>query len=158
MASELDFNNVTIRKLELSDDVSAFNCDEDDELGCNDFLHKEEEAKLFQKERQGITYLFLYNNRIIGYATLAMSSIQARKIDKRYREPVSLKIYPSLLIGRLAVDNEWRDKKIGTCICKWCIGLAIELSEKVGCRYVTAETNEKKVGFYLKCGFERLKF
>lgn len=151
--SELCFDKITIRKLKLTDDLSSFRCDHEDEVGCDDFIHKEEEAKLFQKERQGITYLFFYKGNIIGYVTLAMSSINAERVEESLKEPIRLRFYPSLLIGRLAVDNNWRKKGVGKFLCDWCLGFAIELSEKVGCRYVVLETNESKVGFYLKCGF-----
>lgn len=154
-SAKINFDNLKPRKLELSDDLTSFNCDYEDDLGCNDFIHKEDEAKLFQKERHGITYLFSYNGVVVAYVTLAMSSIEAKRIDKRYKKPIRLKSYPSLLIGRLAVDNELRKRGIGRYLCKWCIGFAIRLSDEVGCRYVILETNEEKVDFYRKCGFEK---
>jgi GNAT superfamily N-acetyltransferase len=157
---EIDFDKVLPKRLELSHDLSGFDCSLEDELECNEFLHREDEARLFQKERQGITYLFFYEDTIIGYVTLAMSSIKAQRIDKRYRRPVRLQFYPSLLIGRLGVDNDWREKGVGTHICEWCIGLALELSEIVGCRYVILETNEEKARWYVGrhfCEAERIE-
>lgn len=152
---KIDFEKIKPRKLQDSDDLTSFNCDYEDELGCHDFIHKKEEAKLYQKERQGITYLFFHNDLIVGYVTLAMSSIQAKRIDKRYTKPIRLKSYPSLLIGRLASENELRKKGIGKYLCEWCTGYAIKLSEKIGCRYVILETNEQKLDFYQKCRFEQ---
>jgi len=158
--SKIDFDKVKHRKLDLSDDLSDFDCSLEDDLECNEFIHREDEAKLFQKERQGITYLFFYEGTQIGYVTLGMSSIKAQRIDKRYRRPVRLRFYPSLLIGRLGVDNNWRKKGVGTHICQWCIGLALELSEIVGCRYVILETNEEKGRWYAGrrfCEAERIE-
>ncbi|MBM4400340.1 MAG: hypothetical protein FJ045_00130, partial [Crenarchaeota archaeon] len=74
-AGDVDFNKITNRKLQFTDDLSGFKCDQDDRLGCDDFIHKEDEAKLYQKERHGITYLFFYGSDVVGYVTLAMSSI-----------------------------------------------------------------------------------
>jgi GNAT superfamily N-acetyltransferase len=157
-STEIDLDKILIRKLEPSDDLSDFKCDQDDELECNDFIHKEDEAKLFQRERQGITYLFFYENTMIGYVTLAMSSIPAKRMEGRFKKHVHLRIYPSLLIGRLAVDNNWRKKGIGAYLCNWCVGFALNMSEKIGCRYVILETNQgKKVDFYEKCGFQKGK-
>jgi GNAT superfamily N-acetyltransferase len=156
-AGDVDFNKITNRKLQFTDDLSGFKCDQDDRLGCDDFIHKENEAKLYQKERQGITYLFFYESDVVGYVTLAMSSIPAKRMDKRFKEPVRLKFYPSLLIGRLAVDNNWRRKGIGKYLSNWCLGFAIALSEKVGCRYVIVETDESNVSFYESCAFKRGK-
>jgi len=155
--NRIDFEKIKLRKLDLSDDLSDFSCDLEDYLGCNDFIHKEDEAKLFQKERQGITYLFFYHDTMIGYVTLATSSISAERIDRRYKQRIRLKFYPSLLIGRLAVDNNWREKGVGRYLCNWCVGSAMKLSEKVGCRYVILETREGKVDFYQKCSFEKGK-
>jgi len=75
---DVDFDKITNRKLQFTDDLSGFSCDQDDRLGCDDFIHKKDEAKLYQKERHGITYLFFYGSDVVGYVTLAMSSIPAR--------------------------------------------------------------------------------
>ena len=56
--SSVDFDKIWFKKLEETDDLSAFNCDEDDDGGCDEFIHKPEEAKQYQKERHGVTYLF----------------------------------------------------------------------------------------------------
>lgn len=156
-AVDVDFDEISNRKLESTDDLLGFKCDQDDRLGCDDFIHKEDEAKLYQKERFGITYLFFYKGDVVGYVTLAMSSIPARRMDKRFRESVRLKFYPSLLIGRLAVGNNWRRKGVGKYLSDWCLGLAIALSEEVGCRYVILETDENNADFYESCGFKRGK-
>jgi len=83
-AVDVDFDKITNRKLQFTDDLSGFKCDQDDRLGCDDFIHEEDEAKLYQKERQGITYLFFYEGDVVGYVTLAMSSIPAKRMDKRF--------------------------------------------------------------------------
>jgi hypothetical protein len=152
LPSTIDFNKVSVRKLNYNDDLSEFHCNTDDDLGCDDFIHQEDEAKLFQKEKQGVTYLFFYDKQMAGYVTLAMSSIDAKRLGKP-KEPVSLRFYPSLLIGRLGVENGLRLKGIGSYICKWCVGLAMDLSEQIGCRYIVLETSKSKMGFYLKCKF-----
>jgi predicted N-acetyltransferase YhbS len=127
-AANVDFGKITNRKLEFTDDLSGFSCDQDDRLGCDDFIHEEDEAKLYQKERQGITYLFFYEDEVVGYVTLAMSSIPAKRMDRRFKEAVRLRFYPSLLIGRLAVGNNWRRKGLGKYLSDWCLGLAMALS------------------------------
>jgi hypothetical protein len=38
------------------------------------------------------------------------------------------------------------------------VGLALELSERIGCRYVILETNDKKVTWYIEnCKFDKAK-
>jgi predicted GNAT family N-acyltransferase len=150
----VDFYKVYFRKLQADDDLKTFHCDKEDDNGCDDFIHKDTEAKQYQKERHGITYLCFHEEVMIGYVTLAMSSISSKRIEKN-AEPISLRFYPCLLIGRLAVANDWRKLDIGKFLSEWCIGLSLEFSEKVGCRYVALETRENKVTFYSKCGFQR---
>lgn len=151
----IDFGKVKKRRLRYTDDFSGFHCDHDDDLGCDSFIHDENEAKQYQKERHGITYVFSYRKKMIGYVTLAMSSILAKRLDKRDRTTIQLTFYPCLLIGRLAVDNDMRHRDIGTHLANWSTGFALEISERVGCRYVVLETMESKVDFYSQCGFQK---
>jgi len=154
--TSIDSRKITNRRLAYSDDLSTFKCDLDDELGCDDFIHKEIEAKLYQKEKHGVTYIFFYETTMIGYVTLAMSSILAKRIEKRQKGQVPLTSYPSLLVGRLAVHNEWRDKGVGEYLCNWCVGVALDISERIGCRYVILQTHEgKRVDYYAKRGFQK---
>lgn len=93
----------------------------------------------------------------MGYSTLSMSSLSAKILSARHKKIISLKTYPSLLIGRLAVDGNQRGKGVGKYICNWCLGLAMNFSNEVGCRYIILETTKKKVNFYKKCNFEKGK-
>jgi predicted GNAT family N-acyltransferase len=148
-----DLQRIIFRKLEQADNLAAFNCDIDDDGGCNDFIHNDNEAKQYQKEKHGITYLFFYENAMVGYITLAMSSIHALRLGDE-EEEIALPFYPCLFIGRLAVDNEWRHNDIGMYLANWATGLALELSEQIGCRYVVLEAKESKVRFYKQIGFK----
>lgn len=148
----IDFQRLVFRKLEQTDDLSAFNCGADDDSGCNDFIHKEEEAKQYQRQKHGVTYLAFYEKTIVAYITLAMSSIHGLRVEGE--EPdIALPFYPCLFIGRLGVDNRWRHNDVGTYLTGWATGLAIELSEQIGCRYVVLEARESKVEFYTHGGF-----
>ncbi len=86
-----------------------------------------------------------------------MSSISAKRLTAKHKRDIYLLRYPSLLIGRLGVDNNWRKKGIGSYICDWCVGLAMEFSNRLGCRYVILETLEENFEFYKKCGFKKAK-
>ena len=86
-----------------------------------------------------------------------MSCLSAKVLTTKHKKIISLKTYPSLLIGRLGVDNNQRRKGVGKYICNWCLGLAMKLSNDVGCRYIILETTEKMIKFYMKCNFEKGK-
>jgi len=58
--------------------------------------------------------------------------------------------YPALLLGRLAVDKRLRGKGIGASLCRFAVGLAVEVSNTIGCRYVALHTLPDRVSFYTK--------
>lgn len=149
--TDIDFNELETKVLERSDDLSTFDSRADDVMGLNEFIHNE--AMQYQEENLGVTHLFLYNEQIVGFATLAMSQIEVKLKPSILSFSATIKYYPVLLIGRLAVDNNFRGRNVGTNICLWCLGLAKELSKKVGCRFVVVLTEGKAVEFYKKCNF-----
>lgn len=151
----IDLDRIEIRRLSYDDDFSGFHCDDEDDLGCDDFIHNENEAKQYQREKHGTTHIFSYEDDMIDYVTLAMSSISAERLGKDAKKPISLSFYPCLLVGRLAVANGWRRLGIGTYMADWSTGKALNLSEEIGCRYVIVETNESKLNFYTQCDFSK---
>jgi len=150
--NDIDFHDLEVKVLEDSDDLSAFDCSKNDIMGLNEFIHSE--AMQFQKENLGVTYLFLYNGQIVGFTTIAMSQIEMKLTPLILPFPVTMKYYPALKIGRLAVDNNYRDRDIGTNLCLWCLHSAKELSERIGCRFIVVLTKGRQVDFYKKCSFK----
>lgn len=149
---DIRFQELRFKILERSDDLSAFDCSKDDVMGLNEFIHSE--AMQYQKENLGVTYLFLYNKQIVGFATVAMSQMEIKYAPHILPFHVDIKYFPALVLGRLAVENEFRDRNVGAHICLWCLGLAKELSKKVGCRLVVVLTEAEVVDFYKKCSFK----
>ena len=49
---EIDFQRIDVKKLEEADDLSSFDCSQDDDMGLNEFIH--EEALDFKRNRLGI--------------------------------------------------------------------------------------------------------
>ena len=135
-------------------DLSKFDCSKDDELGLNEFIH--DEALQFQEENLGITYLCFYNQRIVGFATLAMGQIEVKQTDVKPKLETNIRDYPALMIGRLATDNNYRGRHVGSNITLWCLSKAKQLSTEVGCKLVIILTNEQKFRFYEGCGFQMI--
>jgi predicted GNAT family N-acyltransferase len=148
--------DLTVRVLKPSDDLSEFDCSKDDSMGLNEFIHSE--ATDYQKEKLGVTHLFLYDNQIIGFATLAMSEIEIKEaaflLSILLPSKVTIKDYPTMLIGRLAIHNDFRDRNVGKSVCLWCLDIAKKLSQEIGCKFVIVMTEGKPVEFYRKVGFE----
>jgi predicted N-acetyltransferase YhbS len=144
-------NDFSIEKLDEQTDLSAFHCNENDDLGLDEFIHKE--ALEYQKEGMGVTHLFHAKDDIAGYITVAMGSIGLWMTDLKVKI-YDKKRYPALWLGRLAVDNKLRRKHVGRCMLKWGIGLAQKYSEEIGCRFVVLVTKgEHRIKFYTECGF-----
>ena len=143
---DIGYDEIIIEPLSRANYSHEFNCDFEDDMGLNTFYHNE--ALAFHKEKLGRTHVFLYEGRTIGFVTLAMESIPRKKLDEGDQLGIHTRTYPALLIGRLAVDNGWRGSGVGTWILKWCLGFAVDISERVGCRYVVLQTNKRREGWY----------
>jgi GNAT superfamily N-acetyltransferase len=148
-STKLDLQQLNVKQLEEQTNLSGFDCSKDDTLGSHDFIHKD--AKQYQKECMGSTYMFHFQNVFVGYVTVAMHAIEVK--NTRLRIVTNMKSYPALLLGRLGVHNDHRNRNIGRSICLWTIGFAKEFSQEVGCRFVVVLTSPDKVAFYEKCGF-----
>jgi hypothetical protein len=144
-----------IKKLDETDDLSVFDCSENDDLGLDEFLH--DQAQMYQNEKMGITYLFYKGNQIAGYITVAMGSINVKKTEVDIPD-FEKRRYPALLLGRVGVHNSFRRRSVGKCMCLWCVGLAQQLSFELGCRFIVLATQgESRVKFYKECGFREAK-
>jgi len=150
-SDRIDFHELEIKILNELIDLSEFCCLEGDTMGLDEFIHKE--ALAYQEEKLGITHLFLYKDRLVGFATLAMTAIPIKEPREFLSFSVPFHHFPALLIGRLAVDNEFRKRNIGRNICLWVLGFAEDLAKQVGCRFITVLTESQVVEFYERCGF-----
>ena len=147
-------NQLRYEVLNPTHNLSAFDCSNDDEMGLNEFIHYE--ALQFQKENMGITYLFFYNDVIVGFATLAMSQIEIKQTKLKLPFKTTIQDFPALMIGRLATDNNYRGQHVGENICLWSLSMVKQLSAQVGCKLIVILTNERKYKFYINCGFEMI--
>jgi predicted GNAT family N-acyltransferase len=145
-------NELRYEVLNENHNLSEFDCSKDDEMGLNEFIHAE--ALQFQKENMGLTYLFFYDNIIVGFATLAMSQIEIKETKIKLPFKTKIQDFPALMIGRLATDNNYRGRHVGENICLWCLSKVKQLSAQVGCKLIIILTNDKKKTFYLNCGFD----
>lgn len=153
MSTENDIapDELTEKILEESDDLTVFDCSRDDPMKLDEFIHSE--ALQYQKERLGVTHLFLHDGQVVGFATLAMSEIEIKEAPHLLPFRTKIKDYPALQIGRLAVSNDYRDRHIGRIICLRCLEIAKRFSKELGCKLVLVFTEGKPVEFYRKCGF-----
>lgn len=118
-----------IRRLTLRDDVGSFDCGDSDLIAWQD-------------------------QDLVGFVSLAMSSLQVRLVDGQHRpRSTPYTYFPALMIGRLAVDRRYQWLGLGTKLRRFAIAKAIELREVAGCQFVIVNAKEASIPFYLKNGF-----
>ncbi len=151
--NNVEYGQLGFEKLHQQD-LTGFDCTDNgrDEQGLQTFIQKE--ALPFQTANLGKTYVVLFKGKMIAYLTVAMAGISVSRMKGGEKvEGVEIQNYPALLLGRLAVDNRFWGKDVGSYVCTWCLGLARKLSGIIGCRYVVLHAREAVVPFYIKNGF-----
>ena len=135
--------------------TKAFKCDDPD---LDEFLKKD--ALKYSDGCLAVTYLVLYNQKLMGFFCLSNDAIKVNEEDMKELDELDkhLPNYPALKIGRLGVCEEYRRKGVGTFIIKHVTGRAVVQSQEVGCRYVTVDSYNKadNVRFYEKNKFKAL--
>jgi GNAT superfamily N-acetyltransferase len=95
-------------------------------------------------------------DRVVGYFSIAAAmeqriALPSAKLRRGLPEQV-----PLLLIGRLAVDAQWRGQGLGSALLADALRRCLAASEIAGARGVIAHAiDEAAVGFYEKHGFVR---
>ena len=104
-----------------------------------------------QEKLIGKTRVCLWNNEIVGFITLAASSIVRNDLKRRYQTVRGYPVYPCILIGRLAVAKNRRGRDIGNFLLDLAIGIAFD--GPVGCMLLRVDPKDESVDFYKKAGF-----
>jgi GNAT superfamily N-acetyltransferase len=93
------------------------------------------------------------NDVVVGYASVAMTGIDRSAapevLAKGSPDPV-----PALLLGRLAVDDQYSRLGIGTTLVAHVLATAVDLNEKAACRAVVVTARTDKA----RAWWERLGF
>lgn len=129
-----------------------FTEDGKDPLNINRFYR--EDLFLYQKNNLSTVRLIKVNGKIVGYFTVSMNAIEIDKLGKDEKvKRTTPKKYPAMLIGRMGIDSKFRNMGIGSKVCMFCRGLAIDIGKEVACRYVILQTTKEHSKFYEKLGF-----
>ena len=142
----------------------TFDCG-DDEL--NDFFRND--ALLYQKALLGKTYYFSLKDDpsvIVCAFTIANDSIKTfnipgsrkNKINRTIPNVKRRKNYPAVLIGRLGVSKDFKNKSIGSEAIEFIKTWFVEPDNKTGCRFVLVDAynDEIPLRFYSKNGFSEM--
>lgn len=129
-------------------DISVFDC------GHNS-LNKWLLNRAIKNEKGGAsrTFFACNNNTVIGYYSLAVGAVireeASGKVRRNMPEPV-----PVMILGRLAVDQQWQGKQIGTGMLRDAILRTLTVAEQAGIRALVVHAlSDSAKHFYLRCGF-----
>ena len=139
-------DGLSVRKLE-GVPPSGFDCGREIQTR---FLY--EYAWHDQRQRVSTTYLYHVAELLAAYATVCMDAISLGRRERpstiRYQEISALKL------AQLGVDRLFQGRGFGAMAVAGVIALAIELSQRAGCRYVTLDAKPHLVEWYQSLGFE----
>lgn len=146
--------NVSIRKLEAEDAISAFDCGD---TPMNEYLHRY--ARKNQAQMFGITYVCIYPPKdVIGFYTVANTTIPRDNIPADLLKGLpKYQDIPAILLGRLAVDRRAQGKKIGELLISHCFDLCLHMTKLCGARYVITDAYQSAMIFYKKYNFRPIQ-
>ena len=135
-------------KLNSSHQFEQFDCGN---IQLNNWL----KHRAFKNELQGAsrTYVVAVEKVVIAYYCLAngaiAQTISTGKVKRNMPDPI-----PVMIIGRLAVDQNWQGKRIGKALLRDAILRTLQAAEIAGIRAILVEAiSEEAKQFYEKCGF-----
>lgn len=153
MEPEIFHNDLIIEKLTDDQNISNFDCG-DKEL--NGFLCENSLPEM--RARINVTYLCRCKSTIVAYFTLSSDSIKINSEDRdQFKEKgIKYKQFPAMKIGRLAVDKKFQKKGIGTEILLRVVGYILQLSDRLGMRFISVDAYAGSAEFYRKNNFIEL--
>ncbi len=131
-------------------DTASFDCGNST---LNDWLQR----RSLKNESSGAsrTFVVCEDGTVIGYYSLAVGAIAREEASGKVRRNMPDPI-PVMVLGRLAVDNNWQGKKIGIGMLKDAIQRTIIVAEQSGVRALLVHALSDKVRcYYQYWGFHR---
>ena len=154
--------NYRFETLNGKQDLSDFKCESDD---LTDFL--KDDALTQQKNKLSLTKLVMCDDTVVGYVSLLTDTILLKDIrgtDTKHDIKDQLDItskkrkLPAIKIGRLALDDKYAHKGLGSEILMSILFNVKNIAENnVGLRFVTVEGYAGAYKFYTRNNFINLK-
>lgn len=132
--------------------VDEFDCGDE---ALNRFLAKY--ALAGEQSHASRTYVAMSEGRIVGYYSLAVTSIEYDQGSKRLQKGLARHPIPMLLLARLAVAQRFQGRGLGAELLRDAMIRAITVSDQVGVRGVLVHAkNDAARRFYERFDFEPL--
>lgn len=156
------FNECSIYDIVDVNDIVGFSCGDSD---LDEFYAKD--CFGYAKQLLGKSYCYKLDAdscKVVCAFTLANAGIRVadlpnarkKKIETDIPHIKTLKEYPAVLIGRLAVSKEFQSKHVGSDVLEYIKYWFIDSNNKTGCRFiiVDAYNNRNTIAFYEHNGFK----
>ncbi len=141
---------IELRPLAKDDDRSGFSCGQPELDRFFEHYAGQNQFKL----HLAVTYVALVETRIVGFATVAASSIERASVPSaRLRKRLPAYPLPVLRLARLGVDTRAQGLGIGRALLRHVLALAVGQRDHVGCAGVVADAKPEAVSFYQGLGF-----
>ena len=129
-------------------DTKSFDCGEP---VLNDWLKRH--ALKNESGGSSRTYIICEGNRVIGYYTLAAGGVTHTEAPGKIRRNMPDPI-PVLVLGRLAIDAAWQNKKLGKGLLKDALLRTISVAQNAGVKALLVHAlSDKAKRFYKNNGF-----
>lgn len=146
----------------LAHAIAGFDCiggnHDDDPVAANvnDFLVSGRYQAGLQQDIS-TTYLLIDREQIpplIGYATLTVDSVRLTNSEKHRMENLAgIPDFGAVRIQMIGIDHRYQGKGYGVALLEAITGLVRKVSSDVAIRFLLADANVKKVGWYEAAGF-----
>lgn len=141
---------IEIRPLAKDDDRSGFSCGQPDLDRFFEHYAGHNQFKL----HLAVTYVAVVGTRIVGFATVAASSVERANVPSaRQRKRLPAYPLPVLRLARLGVDTRVQGLGIGKALLRHVLAVAVEQRDRIGCAGVVTDAKPEAVSFYKGLGF-----
>lgn len=150
---QIPHNELQLLSLHEGHVLSIFNSTNTE---LNDFLKND--ALETQGDIVNKTHLCFWQKSIVGYITFTTDTLEVLAVEENDGvEGYPHRKYPCMRIARLAVDRGFERRGVGRFLLLAAIGTAIDISQRVGCRYITVDSKPESINFYEKHGFKLIE-
>lgn len=105
----------------------------------------------------GTTYVAVQDSEVIGFVTVAATSIIVAELPARQRKRLPKYPLPALRIARLGVAASAQGQGIGKQLLRAALHIAHDMSSLAGCVGVVVDAKPDAIAFYEQYGFETLE-
>ena len=145
----MNWNFIPLDQINL--DLSKFDCED---VNLNDYLNKYS----LQNHTIGLSKCYIatdnYSTILGGYYAISNSIILPDSVDKSLKKGLPNYAYPTVLIGRLAVDKNFKGQGLGKRLLVDAFKRILRIEKDIGIFAVMVDAkNDNAKDFYLNNGF-----